>query len=255
MFTRAIVRPPSDTFAQGITTAGLGRPDSALAREQHAAYCRALESCGLDVSTLPPLPEYPDSCFVEDTAVLLPELAVINSFGAESRRGEEAGVAEWLAGVRPLWRVAEAGNGARLEGGDVLQVGEWFFVGLSARTNRAGAEAFGRAVAAHGYRWATLEVGHPPHLKTSLTWVGGRSLVMTAELADRPELAEYDRIVTDPEENYAACCLFLNGTILMPAGHPSTRAKLMRLDRPLIEVEMSEFAKMDGGLTCLSLRY
>lgn len=255
MLTRAIVRPPSESFAQGITTAGLGRPDPALASEQHRGYCRALEACGLAVTELPPLLEHPDGCFVEDAAVLLPGLAVISSFGAESRRGEEASVASRLEEIMPVRRLADENPGARLEGGDVLQVGDRFFIGLSARTNRAGAEAFGRVAASLGFQWATLEVRHPPHLKTSLTWLGGNTLVVTPELAQRPELAEYDLIVTDPGETYAACCLFVNGTILMPAGHPAVRAALGRLARPVIEVEMSEFAKMDGGLTCLSLRF
>ena len=254
-YTRAIVRPPADSFAKGISTAGLGAPDLDLARSQHAGYCRALESCGLKVAVLEPLDAYPDCCFVEDTAVLLPEMAVITAFGADSRRGEEESVAAHLNGSLPLWRLAETAGKGRLEGGDVLLVGRQFFIGMSARTNPQGAEAFGRAVVRHGYDWTPLPVPHPPHLKTCLTWLGGKTLVGTPQLAGLPELDGYDFIATAPDETYAACCLYLNGTILMPADHPATRAKIERLGKPVIEVPMTEFEKMDGGLTCLSLRF
>ncbi len=259
MYTHAIVRPPANSFAQGISTSGLGAPDLDLARSQHKGYCRALEACGLEVMVLEPLDQYPDSCFVEDTAVLLPEMAVLASPGAPSRQGEEARMAECLQPLRPLWRMSEAGGGASpeasLEGGDVLQVEQTLFIGLSARTNRAGAQALGQAAAAHGYQWRTVEVVHPPHLKTSLTWLGGRMLIATPELAARADLSGYEVVVTPENETYAACCLYVNGTVLMPAGHPGVRAKLTRLGRTVVEVDMTEFAKMDGGLTCLSLRY
>lgn len=252
MFRHAVVRRPSLSFAQGITTAGLGAPDAALAREQHAAYCRALESCGLSVTVLPSLESHPDCCFVEDTAVLLPGGAVMGRFGAVPRRGEGESVAEALAGLMAVQALPGEG---RLEGGDVLLVDRHFFIGQSKRTDRAGAEALGRLAEAQGFTWSTLPVTREPHLKTGLTWVGGASLVMAPEFAGRPELVGYDCIVTDEAEAYAACCLFLNGTILMPANHPETKAKLARLGRPIVEVAMSEFEKMDGGLTCLSLRW
>jgi dimethylargininase len=133
-------------------------------------------------------------------------------------------------------------------------VGKHFFIGLSERTNKEGASQLGEILGRHGYTWETVPVGSGLHLKSSVNWVGDRSLLLTSALARRPEFESYDRIVLDPSEAYAGNTLWINGQLLTPAGFPDTRAKLDRLRLPVIELETSEVQKMDGGLTCMSLR-
>lgn len=249
--TRAITRLPATTFADGITTADLGVPDYAAMLAQHAAYVRALADLGVAVTVLDPLPAFPDAHFVEDTAVIMPEVAVIARPGAAARRGEEEAMQPVLASLRPLACIEAPGT---LDGGDVLQIGRHFLVGLSERTNAAGAAQFGRIVAVHGYTCATVPVAAGLHLKSSVNAVGATTLLVAADWADRAELAGYQRIVVDSAETYACNTLLINDHLLMPAGFPATQARLAALGLPIVTVAMSEAQKMDGGLTCLSLR-
>jgi len=249
--TTAIVRQPSPNFAEGLTTADLGQPDYAVMRRQHQAYVAALQQLGLEVIVLDPLPNYPDSHFVEDTAVITPELAVITRPGAPSRRGETAAIQPILSQYRPLARIEPPGF---LEGGDVLLVEKHLFIGLSERTNEAGAAQLGRFLEPYGYSWSTVAVGEGLHLKSSLNYVGGNTLLVTADFADNALFAAYDKIVVETAESYAANTLLINDTLLMPKGFPELRGKLERFGRPIIELNTSESQKMDGGLTCLSLR-
>ncbi len=252
MFTHAITRCPSSEMVDGITTANLGKPDFHLALKQHEAYCDALMSLGLTVTTLDAQPDYPDGCFVEDTAVVCDEVAVIASLGAPSRRGEQASIEPVLKEFKPLERVTPP---ARFEGGDVLLVGKTFYIGLSERTNLAGAEALGAAVARFGYDWKALECGPSLHFKTDVNHIGDELLLVSPFFEDAPELASFTRIVVEDDEAYARNCLYINGTIIVPAGFPKTLAKLEALGVPLILLDVSEFRKLDGGLTCLSLRF
>jgi dimethylargininase len=250
-FTRAICRRPGPDAAAGLTTAGLGPPDQARLRAQHAAYVAALRALGLEVELLPPLPGHPDAWFVEDPAVVVPELAVVTRPGAPARRGEAAALAPALAAHRPLATIEAP---ATLDGGDVLVVGRHALVGRSERTNREGIEALGRLLGPHGYRVTAVPVGAGLHLKSSVTWVGGDALVVAPALAAREALAGFRLLEVDPAEPHAANVLWVNGTLLLPAGAPRTRALLARLGLPLVELDTSEVRKMDGGLTCMSVR-
>lgn len=250
-FTRAIVRRPGADAGRGLTTAGLGPPDFSLLLEQHAAYIRTLRSLGLEVIVLDPAPGFPDAYFVEDAAVVLPEMAVVTNPGAPSRRGEAALIEPVLARYRRTVRVEPPGT---LDGGDVLAVGNRFFIGLSARTNAEGAEQLGRILAGHGLSWTPVVVAGGLHLKSGICALGDDTLVLAESLADDRAFGGHRRIVLSPGEEYAANSLWVNGSVLTPAGFPSVRAKLARLGLPVIELEMSEVRKMDGGLTCLSLR-
>ena len=252
VFTRALLRSPGPDFADGLTTAGLGCPDLERMRAQHRAYAEALSSLGLVVEILDPLPGFPDAYFVEDGAVVVPELAVITRPGALARRGEEESLAPALARHRPSARIQAPGT---LDGGDVLIVEKDVFVGLSERTNREGAEQLGALLAPHGYTLHCVPVGAGLHLKSGVNFVGEGSLLMTAALADREAFAGFRRIVVEEPDAYAANTLHINGTLLMPAGFPRVRALLEPLGLPILELDTSEARKMDGGLTCLSLRF
>jgi len=251
-FTHAITRLPGENCAQGLTTADLGVPNFDLLCRQHEAYVAALESLGLEVTILDAEPDYPDAYFIEDAAIVTPTVAVITRPGAEARRGEEQSVAPMLAQVRELAHIEAPGT---LEGGDVLTVGRTVFVGISERTNPEGASQLGGILLAHGMTCCPIRVAAGLHLKSSLNHVGGDVLLVTPDFANRPELDGYRRIVIDEGEEYAANTLLVNDTLIVPAGFPSTRRKLATLGMPILELDMSEAQKMDGGLTCLSLRF
>jgi dimethylargininase len=251
-FTRAIVRVPGPDAGEGLTTAELGRPDFSRLLAQHAAYVEALHSLGLEVTVLPASPGYPDAYFVEDTAVVTSEVAVITRPGAPSRRGEIVSIEPALAAHKPIVRIEPPGT---LDGGDVLFAAGRFFIGLTDRTNEAGAGQLGRIVAAHGHPWTAVPVESGLHLKSSVNTLGGVNLAVTPDFSSRKEFRGYDLLVLDPGEEYAANVLWINGTLLIPAGSPRARQKYERLGLPILEIETSEMRKMDGGLTCLSLRF
>jgi len=252
MFTHAIVRTPAPNFADGITTVQNAQPSYSLMLEQHAAYVAALRACGLEVTILEPLEAFPDGHFVEDPAIMTPEVAVVTNPGADARRGEAAAIEPVLRDFKSVLRIEAPGT---LDGGDVLIVGKEVFIGLSERTNRAGADQLAALLAPYGYTSFTIPVGAGLHLKSSVNYVGKNFLLLTSDFADRPEFARYERLVVDDEEAYACNTLWINDTLLVPAGYPKTRALLERVGLPIVELETSEVRKMDGGLTCMSLRF
>lgn len=253
MFTRAILRLPGADYAQGLTTASeAGPPDPARMRAQHQAYADALAGLGLALEVLDPLPGHPDAHFVEDAAVVVPELAVVSRPGAPSRRAEAEALAPVLARHRPLARIHAPGT---LDGGDVLIFGKTAFLGVSERTNEDGARQLAGLLAPHGYTCKLLPVGVGLHFKSSVNWVGEDRLLLTPGFAGRPEFAGYRSLVVDPAEAYASNTLWINGSLLTPSGYPRTRALLETLGMPILELDTGEARRMDGGLTCMSLRF
>ncbi len=253
MFTRAIARKPGKNFAQGLTTTlSEDPPDYDTLVKQHKAYLNVLESIGLEVILLDALPDHPDAYFVEDTAVVTAEVAVITNPGAKARRGEEQTIAQVLARYCKTDNIRAPGT---VDGGDVLQVGKHFFIGVSERTNPEGANQLGRILDGYGYTWTTIAVSAGLHLKSSVNYVGKNTLLVTEDFANHEKLGGYKKIVIDSHEAYAANTLLVNGRLLMPAGHPGTRKKLETLQLEIIELDTSEVRKMDGGLTCMSIRF
>jgi len=252
MFSTAITRKPGQNFDQGITTANLGRPSYPQMLAQHTAYVEALKDAGLELIELPALPDYPDAYFVEDVAVITPDVAVISNPGAQARNGEQDHIEPVLARYREIARIEPPG---RLDGGDVLMVGKHFFVGISERTNPLGAAQLGEILERYGNTWVSVPVGAGLHLKSSVNWVGGKVVLVSASLASAPEFETYTQIVVDSAEEYTCNTLWVNGTLLTPKGFPKTRERLETLGLPVIELETSEVQKMGGGLTCMSLRF
>jgi len=255
-FTRAVVRPPSATFAAGLTTAELGAPDLGLALAQHEAYCRALAGLGLELVPLPPDPAFPDSTFVEDTAVVTAAGAVITRPGAPSRRGETAAVAEALERLGVETReIVEPGT---VDGGDVCQVDGEVLIGISERTNLAGAAQLATHLAGLGLVGTMVGIRGltPPllHLKSGLSALGDGRVAVVPELAGHPALGRFEAVVVDERERSAANCVRVNDVVLVAAGFPRFAARLDRLGYSVEALETSEFRKMDGGLSCLSLR-
>ena len=252
----AIVRPPGPTFAQGITSAGLGAPDLATALEQHAAYCGALERCGLTVMRLAADDRYPDATFIEDTAVLSEGLTVLTRPGAPSRQGEVQGVMEAFAAFsRNPMTINAPGT---LDGGDVCQEGQHFFIGLSHRTNEAGAAQLGEILDAAGFTSENVDIRTSRrllHLKSGISPLGRGRMLLVEELAGETAFRHYESVIVDSAEEYGANCVDVNGRVLLAGGHPLLEESLRSLGYDTIPLDVSEYRKMDGGLSCLSLRF
>lgn len=251
MFSHAITRIPGPDYPLGLTTSTLPAPDLDLALRQHDAYVRCLTSLGLDVCVLPAAPGFPDACFVEDTAVVTREIAIITRPGAPSRQGETESMVAPLAAHRPLARIEAPGT---LDGGDILQVENRFFIGVSDRTNAEGARQLAAILAEYGYSADIINVAAGLHLKSSLNFVGENTMLVTADFAGHPAIKGFRQIICPKGEEYAANTLLVNGTLIMPSGYAGVKALLKPLGLPMVELDTSEYRKMDGGLTCLSLR-
>jgi dimethylargininase len=255
-FSRAIVRIPGQSYADGLTTADEGRPDFHLACVQHARYCQALRDCGLELTVLPADEAQPDGTFVEDTAVIAGRVAIITRPGAPSRRGEVPAITAALLAFLPVLGTVKAPG--TLDGGDVCQADGHFFIGLSARTNAAGAAQLVALLAQHGYTASTVDIRAQRallHLKSGLSYLGGRRFVALPGVPRLAGMAGYEFIETASGESYAANCVRVNDTVLVAEGYPQLAARLDELGYAVRRLEMSEFRKMDGGLSCLSLRF
>jgi len=224
--------------------------DLPKANLQHAAYCDALRQAEIEVEVLPALEHLPDAVFVEDTAVVLDELAVIARPGAMTRRGEVATVAVALKRHRTLACIEEPGT---LDGGDLLTVGRQLFVGLSSRTNEAGYNQLSRAVLRHGYRAAPVRVEGCLHLKTAVSALDQETLLINPNWIDAEKLSGFSHIDVAETEPFAANCLTLNGVVHLSARCDRTRELLERRGFVTRILKISEFEKAEAGLTCLSL--
>jgi dimethylargininase len=252
MFTYALVRKPSPNFSKGLTTSLLGTPSYTLIKKQHDAYVEALGKLGLEVMILDSQSDYPDAYFVEDTAVVTPEIAVITIPGAISRQGEQTSIEPVLSRFRKIEKIQAPGT---VDGGDVLMAGDRFFIGVSERTNTEGARQLGTILESYGYVWDTISVGEGLHLKSSINYVGNNTLLLTAPFKNLSYFDSYDKIILEETDVYAANTLWVNDSLIMPEGFPAAKEKLSRVGMPIIQLDVSEVAKMDGGLTCLSLRF
>ena len=256
MFTQAIVRPPAENFQQGLTGADLGEPDFAIALKQHMRYCDALQHCGLTLTHMEADRLFPDSTFVEDTAILTSSCAILTRPGAPSRRGEVASIADALRRIYTrLYAITDPGT---VDGGDVCQVDAHFFIGISERTNEEGARQLAGFLAQEGFTSARVDIGDIHgilHLKSGISYLGDNRLALIDALADDAVFRGYEIVRIAPEEAYAANFLRINDRVIVSAGHPKFEAEVRNMGYPVIALDMSEFRKMDGALSCLSLRY
>jgi dimethylargininase len=256
-FSRAVVCAPAPTFANGLTSSGaLGRPDPGRAIGQHREYCRALEACGLEIAVLPPDERYPDGTFVEDTAVVAEGVAIVARPGAESRAGEVPAVAAALGRLTSKPEKIEAPG--TLDGGDVCQVEEHFLIGISARTNAAGAAQLTDILVRHGYSASTVDIRNHTkllHLKSGIAYLGDKRCVVAPGFPRIDALDGYTVLEVDAAEAYAANCIRVNDEVLLAQGYPRIASRLRDLGYTVRTLDVSEFRKMDGGLSCLSIRF
>jgi dimethylargininase len=256
MFTHAILRIPGANFAEGLTTAGLGSPDLELALRQHADYCRALRQCGLTVTTLPADLRHPDSTFVEDVAILAGQAAILTRPGAASRQGEVAGIRETLAQFfAMLHSITSPGT---VEGGDICEADGHFFIGISQRTNEDGAQQLAGLLAQAGYTSSYIDIRGIQgllHLKSGIAYLGEHRLVLIDELAEMEAFQGYEILPVEAAETYAANCVRINDHVLIASGFPAMEVTIRSFGYHVMALDVSEFQKMDGGLSCLSLRF
>lgn len=226
--------------------------DPLLAAAQHDGYVSLLQRLGVRVVSLPPLPGAPDAPFVEDTAVVLPEVAVMTVPALPSRQVEVRSVAVALARYRPLEWLTGA---VRLEGGDVLRVDRSIYVGRSRRTNGEGAAQLEAAVTRHGYTVVPVEVDRCLHLKTACTHVGRGSILANPAWVDISPFSGFDVIEADPAEPFGGNALLVGEMVIMPASAPRTAASLRDRGFTVMSVDISELEKAEAGLTCCSLLF
>jgi dimethylargininase len=256
-FTNAIVRLPGENFAQGLTMSeSPSGPDFRKAMQQHAAYCRVLAACGLEVIVMAADAAYPDGTFVEDTFVIAERVAIATRPGAQTRMGEVESVAKALRRFRPeLQRIEAPGT---VDGGDICQADDHFLIGLSARTNDAGAAQLAAILARHEYTSSTIDIRNHAsllHLKSGIAYLGEGRFLIAPGFPPMKGLPRGEVIQVAASEIYAANAVRVNDELLIAAGFPKLASTLETLRYPIHALDMSEFAKMDGGLSCLSLRF
>jgi dimethylargininase len=256
LFNHAIVRLPGSNFADGLTTVALGTPKFKIVLEQHARYCQALRDCGLTITTLSADLDHPDSTFVEDTAVLTEKVAILTRPGAASREGEVDGIRDTISKFFATTEHIEAPG--TLDGGDICEADDHFFIGVSHRTNEEGARQLAALLAPHGYTSSIIDVRAMTsilHLKSGLSYIGDNTLVVMEEMASDDRFSDYNVISVPAHETYAANCVRVNDHVLVASGYPRFTAQLSAHGFTPLTLDMSEFQKMDGGLSCLSLRF
>ena len=254
MFTNAIVRTPGRSIVEGLSDSKtLGLPNYEQAIIQHQSYIDVLTKCGLDVLVLEPCEEYPDSTFVEDVALITPNCVIITRPGAPSRRGE---VHEIEFVLKQKFNNIEAIEApGTIEGGDIMMVGDHYYIGLSERTNIEGAKQMIQILTKYGMSGSTISLKNVLHLKTGLSYLEENNLVVCGEFIKDSSLEGYNRIEIPEKESYAANCIWVNESVIIPLGYPTTKQRIKNAGYPVIETDVTEFQKLDGGLSCLSLRY
>ena len=247
----ALTREVSASLAQcELSFVPRTRIDLVRARDQHAAYRDALQALGCDVIALPEQPEMPDAVFVEDVAIVTDEVAVMTRPGAASRRREGESVAAILARHRPLHAIVAPGT---LDGGDVLRIGRRVFVGESARTNSQGIAQLRAILGAHGHEVESVPTRGCLHLKSAVTALDDRSVLLQPAWIDREPFAAYRIVEVDPGEEHAANVLRIGDTVVSPACFPRTHARIRAAGVDVVTVDVSELQKAEGAVTCCSL--
>ena len=257
MFTRAITRKPCRALIDGIATGQFceGTPDYENAVRQHDKYVETLRGLGLEVTDLEADERFPDSCFVEDPAVVMERCAVITNPARESRNSEKH---EIIGTIRKFYtedQIFHIEAPGTMEGGDVMRVGDHFYIGLSDRTNEEGARQFNDIVTRFCYTSSTVPVTEGLHLKDFVIYLENNNMLVSGEFVEKPDFAKYNKVVIPEEEAYAANCIWVNDTVIVPSGYPAVLAAVEGLGYKTLLVDTSEYRKLDGGLSCLSLRF
>lgn len=256
MFKNVIVRKPSKTICNGITSSPeLGRPNFELALIQHLAYISALKLCGVNVIELEALEEFPDSCFVEDTAVLTKKCAIISNPGAKSRNKEIEYIVSTIEKFYSKDTIEYIKSPGTLDGGDVMMVDNHFYIGKSERTNEEGIKQFITILNKYGFSGSEVTLDKVLHLKTGINYIENNNMLVSGEFVNKNEFKNFNKVIIQNADSYAANCIWVNDTVIVPLGYPEVEKNIKKLGYKTISVDTSEFKKIDGGLSCLSLRF
>lgn len=255
-FKNVIVRIPGHGISEGITSnPELGKPIYEKALVQHEHYVSALTQCGVNVHVLPPNDEFPDSCFMEDTALCTDKCVIISRPGADTRQ-KETQLEDFRELITSFYtNVHEIEAPGTVEPGDIMMVGDTFYVGESARTNKEGIRQIREILESYGKEVIEVPLEEVLHLKTGVNYIEDNNLLISGEFIDKPEFAKFNKIIVDPDEAYASNCIWVNGKVIVPAGYPKVQAAVEHLGYEVLVVDTSEYCKIDGGLSCLSLRF
>ena len=245
----AIVRPVPDSYERCVRT-NVEKIDIALARNQHEEYCKTLQKLGLKLIWIKGDDALPDSCFVEDTAIVIGEKTIICNMKIKSRAPEVIEVAKVLKKLKETYYIKPP---ATIDGGDVLKIENRVFIGLSARTNLHAIRQLRKVLEGSDLEIVPVKVQNVLHLKSACTYLGNNYVILSKGNFDVSVLRDYEKIVVPRGEEYAADCLAINGTVLMARGYPKTKKLVENEGFSVKEIEMSEFRKGEGALTCLSI--
>ncbi len=240
-------------MVDGITSANFGVPDYELALQQHRDYISALKACGLEVIVLDADNHYPDSTFVEDAALVTPHCAILTNPGAQSRNGETIAMRPVLEKLFDHVEVIK--QPGTIDAGDIMMVGNHFYIGLSQRTNENGAAQMINFLERYSMTGSILTLSEVLHLKTGVVYLENNNILACGEFLNKAEFEQYNILEVDKDEAYAANSVWINGTVLVPDGFPKTKALIETMGYKTRPVDVSEFQKLDGGLSCLSLRF
>jgi dimethylargininase len=221
-----------------------------LAKEQHTRYCEILEQLGLTPIIIEPDDRFPDCCFVEDPAIVIGDTAIISRMAVKSRIGEEIEVRNTLSKYKKVYEIKPPGT---IDGGDVLRVNEKIYVGLSQRTNQCAVQQVRTFLSGYGYQIIPIKIKHILHLKSACAYIGNNYIVMFPGHFDDSIFSEYDKIIIQEREACSANCVSVNGKVLVQKGYPHTKKSIEHEGFDTVEIEMSEFRKGGGSLTCLSI--
>jgi len=253
MYKKAIVRKPCKNIVHGLTTSNLGKPDFELTIKQHSKYVKALTECSLEVIILEPDENFPDSTFVEDTALLTPQCAIICNPGAPSRKEEIVEMRQVLK--RYFSTIEQIADPGTVDGGDILRAGTHYYIGISERTNLPGALQLISILNKYSLSGSTIPLHHVLHLKSGVSYLERNDFVVADEFIEKSEFQHFNLIKVEADESYAANCVWINEKVLIAKGFPKTKKAIQKAGYKTIEIDVSEFRKVDGGLSCLSLRF
>ncbi|NNE98545.1 MAG: dimethylargininase, partial [Pyrinomonadaceae bacterium] len=250
MITAITHRPSSKLTECNLTFLPKSQIDLKLALDQHKVYCQTLEDLGIKVITLTENSSMPDSVFVEDTALVLDEIAIITSMGASSRKPESALIENTLKEFRNTERISPP---ARIDGGDVLRLGKKLFVGNSTRTNKKAVRALHKLVSPYGYEVIRVKVSDCLHLKTGCSSLDDNTILINPDWINRDSFKEFKQIEVPVDEPFAGCVLRVGDTVLMHSGFKRTIKLVEKYGFNVRPIDISEFQKAEAGITCMSI--
>ena len=256
MFKNIIVKKPCPAICDGISSSENPQiPDYKKALIQHESYIKTMEQCGVKVTVLENSPDFPDSCFVEDVAVLTSKCAIITNPGADSRNGEIKEIIPVIETFYPSEKIHYIKSPATLDGGDVMMIEDTFYVGKSDRTNDEGIAQFIAILNQYGLKGIKVTLTEVLHLKTGVNYLDNNTLLVSGEFVDHPLFKDFKKIIITEDELYSANCVFVNGKVIVPTNYPKTKQSIIDAGYDVLTTDTSEYKKIDGGLSCLSLRF